>query len=84
MLLRKDDEDWDLLLPQIMQTIRASPYKKNTKITNFMMLEWKARLPEHLYMPAVDKASSRKSYPVKLATKMNTAHEKLRAQHLQL
>ena len=48
------------------------------------MLEWKARLPEHLYMPAVDKASSRKSYPVKLATKMNTAHEKLRAQHLQL
>ena len=25
LLIGKDEEDWDLLLPQIMRTIRASP-----------------------------------------------------------
>ena len=28
MLLGKDEEDWDLLLPQIMRTIRASLHKR--------------------------------------------------------
>ena len=31
MLIGKDEEDWDLLLPQIMRTIRASPHKKAGK-----------------------------------------------------
>ena len=38
MLLGKDEEDWDLLLPQIMRTIRASLHKQTGETANFMML----------------------------------------------
>ena len=38
MLLGRDEEDWDLLLPQIMRTIRASPHKQTGETANFMML----------------------------------------------
>ena len=31
MLLGRDEEDWDLLLPQIMRTIRASPTSRRVK-----------------------------------------------------
>ena len=53
MLLSKDKEDWNLLLPQIMRTIRASPHKRTGKTADFMMLGRETRLPEHLmYEPA--------------------------------
>ena len=59
MLLGRD-EDWDLLLPQIMRTIRASPHKQTGETANFMMLGRETRLPEHLmYGPAADGNSSR-------------------------
>ena len=39
MLLGKDEEDWDLLLLQIMRTIRATPHKQTGETANFLMLE---------------------------------------------
>ena len=50
MLLGKDEEDWDLLLSQIMRTIRASLHKQMGETANFMMLGRETRLPEHLMM----------------------------------
>ena len=47
LLIGKDEEDWDLLLPQIMRTIRASPHKQTGETANFMMLGREVRLPEH-------------------------------------
>ena len=83
MLLGKD-EDWDLM-PQIMCTIRASPHKQMGETANFVMLGRETRLPEHLmYGPAASGNSSRESYAAELANRMEAAHDKLRAQQLQL
>ena len=85
MLLGKDEEDWDLLLPQIMRTIRASPHKQTGETANFMMLGRETRLPEHLmYGPAASGTTSRESYAAELSRRMETAHDKLRSQQLQL
>ena len=80
MLLGKDEEDWDLLLLlQIMRTIRVG------ETANFIMLGRETRLPENLmYSPAASGTTSRKSYSAELAGRMDTAHDKLRAQQLQL
>ena len=60
MLIGKDEEDWDLLLPQIMRTIRASPHKQTGETANFLMLGREVRLPEHLmYGPAAGETTSR-------------------------
>ena len=47
MLLGKYEKNWDLLLPQIMHTIRASPplHKQTGETANFMMLGRETRLP---------------------------------------
>lgn len=37
LLLGKDEEDWDLLLPQIMRGIRASPHHSTGETPNYMM-----------------------------------------------
>ena len=85
MLIGKDEEDWDLLLPKIMRTIRASPHKQTRETANFMMLRREARLPEHLmYRPAAGETTSRESYAMELACRMKAAHDKLRVQRLQL
>ena len=85
MLIGKDEEDWDLLLPQIMRTIRASPYKQTRKTANFMMLGWEARLPEHvMYGPAASDTTSKEKYAADLADRMKAAHDKLKTQQLQL
>ena len=85
MLLRNNEKDWDLLLPRIMRTIRASPHKQNCETAILMMLERETSLPEHLmYGPAASGNSSRESYAAKLANRMEAAHDRLRAQQLQL
>ena len=85
LLIGKDEEDWDLLLPQIMRTIRASPHKQTGETANFMMLGREVRLPEHLiYGPAASNTTSRERYAAELADRMEEAHDKLRGQQLQL
>ena len=85
MLLVKDEEDWDVLLPHIMHTIRSSPPKQTGEMTNFMMLGWETKMPEHLmYIPAAGQITSRERYSAELACRMGTAHDKLVAQQLQL
>ena len=84
-MLLKDEKDWDLLLPQIMRSIRAPPYKQTGETANFMMLGRETRLPEHLmYGPAASGTTSRDSYAAELSRCMKIAHDKLRSQQLQL
>ena len=83
MLLERDNEDCDLLFPQIMQTVKAFTNKQTSERANFLILGHKFWLPEHLlYGPAAGKAIPRKSYAVKPATRMERAHEKLKTNHL--
>ena len=83
MLFGKDEKDWNLLLPQIMRTVRASPHKQTSETAILIMLGRETRLPEHLmYGPAASGNSSRESYAAELANRMEAAHDKLRAQQL--
>ena len=85
MLLGKNEGDWDLLLPQIMRAIRASPHKQTRETANFMTLGRETRLPEHLmYSPAASGTTSWEFYAAELSRCMETAHDKLRSQQLQL
>ena len=85
MLISKDEEDWNLLLPQIKNTIRASPHKQTEETANFMMLGREVRLPEHfMYKPAANDTTSRERHAAELADSMAEAHDKLRTQQLQL
>ena len=84
LLIGKDEEDWELLLPQIIGTIRAPPPHQQTGETaNFMMLGREVRLPEHLiYGPAASNTTSRERSADELADRMEEAHDKLRGQQL--
>ena len=73
------------MLLQIMRTIRASSHKQTGETANFMMLGRETRLPEHLmYGPAASGTTSRESYAAELSRRIETAHDKLRSQQLQL
>ena len=68
-----------------MRIIRASLHKQTGETANFMMLGQEARLLEHLiYGPAAGETTYRESDAAELACCMETAHDKLRVQQLQL
>ena len=83
LLLRRSEDDWDLLLPYIMRSIRASAHKTTAETPNFLMLGREVRLPEHLlYGPNTDKNVSREQYAVDLQKRLDTAHCLLREKQL--
>ena len=46
MLLEKDQEDWDLVLPQIMRAFRGTPHTTTGETPNLMMLGRELKLPD--------------------------------------
>ena len=79
LLLRRSEDDWDLLLPYIMRSIRASAHQATAKTPNFLMLGREVRLPEHLlYGPNAEKTTSREQYAVDLQKRLDIAHCLLR------
>ena len=85
LLLNRAEDDWDLLLPYIMRSIRASPHQTTSETPNYMMLGREVRLPEHLlYGPAAEEVYSREKYAVEVQKRLNTAHELLRKQQLDI
>ena len=56
LLLRRGQEKWDLLLPQIMRAFRSTPHSVTGETANFMMLGRELRLPDQLqiHLPPVE------------------------------
>lgn len=50
-LIGHEQRDWDLLVPQIMRTIRASPHAMTGYTPNFLTYGREVRLPDQLYLP---------------------------------
>ena len=48
LLLHRDDTDWDILLPQIMRSIRSSPHSVTGETPNFLMFGRELALPDTL------------------------------------
>ena len=48
MLLGKGQEEWDVLLPQLLRAYRGTPHTTTGETANMMMLGRKLRLPDQL------------------------------------
>jgi len=54
LLLGRGQEEWDVVLPQIMRAYRSTPHSATQETPNFLMLGWETRVPGHLtyHVPA--------------------------------
>ena len=83
LLLNRSEDDWDLLLPYIMRSIRASPHQATSETPNFLMMGREVRLPEHLlYGPDAGETYSREQYALEIQKRLEVAHDLLRKSQL--
>jgi len=84
LLLGRGQEEWDVVLPQIMQPYRSTPHSATQETPNFLMLGRETRVPEHLtyHVPAPE--SPVHEYVGKLVEIMGKAHDALQAQQWQI
>jgi transposase InsO family protein len=85
LLLGQDQEQWDLLVPHIMRTFRATPHRSTGETPNFMMLGRELRLPDilvHEVVPAISKPVT--EYVLDLERNLSSAHDLLRDQQLKV
>ena len=81
LLLGGCEEDWDLLLPHIMRSFRATPHSSTGETANFLMMGREARLPDQLlHGRSLQEDVSREAYAVALGERLYIAYEKLRTQ----
>jgi len=80
LLLNRAEEDWDLLLPQIMRSIRATPHSTTHETANYMMFGRELKLPGTLTQPSLEEFSSRTEFVSQVQQRLQDAHEYLRHQ----
>jgi len=78
LLLGRSQEEWDIMLPQIMRAYRSTPHSSTQKTPNLLMLGRETRVPAHLtyHVPAPEFPVH--EYVGKLAECMRKAHDALR------
>jgi len=83
LLLGRGQEEWDVVLPQIIRAYRSTPHSATQETPNFLMLGRETRVPEHLtyHVPAPE--SPVHEYVGGLIEIMGKAHDALRAQQWQ-
>jgi transposase InsO family protein len=85
LLLDRTQEEWDLLLPQVMRALRGTPHGVTKETPNFMMLGRELRLPDQLCIstPPEDPKPTHQ-YAVELEERLRTAQEVLQEQQWQV
>jgi len=85
MLLNRGQDEWDLLLPQIMRAFRGTPHSTTGETPNLMLLGRELRLPDQLkYLPPLDSHSTRNGYVLGVRERLEEAHTMLQEQQLQI
>ena len=78
-------DDWDLLVPQIMKVIRASPHSSTGETANFLMFGRELRLPSSLLTQLQgEEQASTNEYVENLRDRMARAHDALREKQLEI
>jgi hypothetical protein len=73
------EDDWDMLLPQIMRAIRATPHTATKETPNYMLLGRQLRLPDSLIYPVPpDKPKPVQKYVMDMEDRLRAAHDALR------
>ena len=79
----QDQESWDVLLPQIMRSFRATPHSKTEETANFLMFGRECRLPDQLIdgTHSVEE-TNRTDYGLQLRDQLESAYKLLRLQQI--
>jgi len=71
-------EEWDVVLPQIMRAYRSTPHSNTQEIPNFLMLGQELGVPEYLTYHVPAPGSPVNEYFGKLVEIIGKAHNALR------
>jgi len=77
LLLGRSQEEWDIMLPQIMQAYRSTPNSSTQETPNLLMLGRETRVPEHLTYHVPMPEFPVHKYVGKLIETMRKTHEAL-------
>ena len=78
LLLRRDETDWDLLLPQIMRSFRAMPHTMTQESPNFLMFGRELNLPDTLIYGPTTERTTRSEYAQTLQQRLEEAYDSIR------
>ena len=85
LLIGGDYEDWDLLLPHIMRSLRGVPHASTDETANYLMFGRELRLPDQLVYGGVDpEPVTRTQYASELNQRLQTAYDLLRTRQEQV
>ena len=85
LLVKGDQEGWDLLLPHLMRTFRGTPNSATGKTANFLMLGRELRLPDQLvYNIPLQANSTQQQYVADMHEKLRIAHTLLQEQQQEI
>jgi transposase InsO family protein len=86
LMIDQEHRQWDLLLPQIMRTIRATPHTTTGETPNYLTLGREVRLPEAISAMEVSTGDNLPipEYARELQRRLEEAGERLRSQQHQI
>jgi hypothetical protein len=84
LLLRRDESDWDLLLPSIMRSIRSTPHSLTLESPNFLMFGREITTPDTLDHLSLPQMADREEYTNQLIERSNQSQEILRDMQQQI
>lgn len=61
LLLKRDEKDWDLVLPQTMRAVRAMPHGLTGETPNFLMFGRELDPPDTLISGPVEEENTRET-----------------------
>ena len=81
LLLSRGQEEWDLLLPQIMRAFRGTPHSATKETANMLMFGRELRLPDQLQCQVpLEAGQATHEYVLKVKERLEEAYEVLRDQ----
>ena len=83
LLMGSDQEEWDLLLPQIMRAFRGTPHTTTGETANYVMLGREVRLPDQLILPT-QPPEQPNQYVLDLHERLAAAHQAIRDKQMQV
>ena len=84
LLLDRAEDDWDLLLPQIMRSIRATPHSTTQETSNYLMFGRELKLPGSLSHPELTETKGRLEHAAEIQHRLEDAYELLRDSQKQI
>ena len=85
MLLDRGQDDWDLVLPQIMRAFRGTPHTATGETPNLMMLGRELRLPDQLlYTAPPTETATRHQYVLNVKERLEVVHSMLQEKQVKV